>query len=295
MADNALNLADSVKTAVEEEAKKGTGGADRGVGDSKGDKSAETGSDAKPKTEQKAEEKPAKEDKSVGDTGEASEVQEVDLSPEELDNAVRLFKALANPETRSGVVEMIAKQSGYDLTQKKDQKSLTRDLKTVLREKLGDSADILQSDKIAEALEETLEERVKKITEPIIAKIQQAEQDSNVQKANDAMDAMFKRHEIAEGDREKIAGLMLKKMEKMPATPSTNIIEYLDDIYSLVSKDSARGREVKKVVDKINQNAKDVRASGDGGTDDKRLKTSTGLPSLREAVEAAFRGERLED
>jgi hypothetical protein len=288
MADGALSLADSVKLAVETEDKK-TGETDANAKES-GDNKA--GDKVEQKTESKEEKKPATDSKSVE---EADPVEEVDLSQEELGNAVRLFKALANPETRAGVIKMMAEQAGYDLGKAKDAKALSRDLKTVLREKLGDSADLLQSDKIAEALDEVLEERVKKITDPVLERLSRAEQEANQNKANTAMDAMFKRHDITVGDREKVAGMMLKKMERMPATPTTDINEYLDDIYSLVSKDAAGSKKVKEVVDKIKSNANDVRASGDGGTDEKRIKSRSGVTSIREAVEAAFRGEKLEE
>jgi hypothetical protein len=109
------------------------------------------------------------------------------------------------------------------------------------------------------------------------------------------MDSFFKRHDIATADREAICGDMMKKMSKMPATPETPIDEYLDDIYSLVNKGRGEARTVKKTVEKIAKNAKERNSSGDGGSDDDRIKKGSHMPSLDEAVKAAFRGEKLDN
>jgi hypothetical protein len=89
---------------------------------------------------------------------------------------------------------------------------------------------------------------------------------------------------------------MMEKMKVLPASSGTDVNAYLDDIFTLVTRDTEAARTVKRTVTKIKQNAQDVsRTSGDGGTgNDKRVKVGSKLPSVKEAVAAAFRGEKFD-
>lgn len=246
--------------------------------------------ETEPKVETKVEEKV--EDKE-------DEILEVDASPEEIKNALSIVRALGNKETAGSTIEELARITGYDLGKKADQRAIVKDLKTIFREKLGDSYDLLSGDKLAEAMEAVVDSRVTEITKPVLDRITESERSANESKANAAMDSLWTRHEVTDkAQREKISGRMMEKMQKLPAGPGTDVNSYLDDIFSLVNRDTEASRTVKKTVTKIKQNAQDVsRTSGDGssGSDETRVKTGSKLPSIREAVSAAFRGERLEE
>src|ERR1700741_690435 len=249
-----------------------------------------------------------KEDKSSEGTSETKEeatkstveeddgVVEIDASPEEIRATLDLRRSLVDAKTAKATLEDIAKAGGYDLTKREDVKQLQRDAKTVLREKLGDSYDLLGGDKLAEAFDVLLDARVKEHTAPVLDRLALAEAQVNKEKADTAMEAWWKRAGITDAkEREVIAGKMLEKMKRMPASEGTDINNYLDDIHTLVNKERDKAREVKKVVTKIRTNAQEVsRTSGEGGPDDdSRVSGGSKLPSIREAVAAAFRGEKL--
>ncbi len=70
--------------------------------------------------------------------------------------------------------------------------------------------------------------------------------------------------------------------------------DYLDDIYTLVSKSKSTTKAVRATVDKINRNAKDASRTSGVEIDEKRVNRGSHLPTLDEAVKAAMRGEKLE-
>jgi len=300
MAAPPVSLKDTI-VAEFVKAEKAAGAVPAGTSDNTGDAGdqGDQGTDDQGDTGNQ-DDKPVVDDKKPADKSdeEDDDVVEIDASPEEIRNALNLMRALANPETASQTMQELAQVTGYKLETKKQVQQFERDVKTVLKEKLGDSYDLLSGDKLAEAFDALLEERVGKITKPVLERIENTERAANEQKANAAMDALWARTNITDkAQREKIAGKMVEKMKVLPAGPATDISSYLDDIYSLVTRDTEAARTVKKTVTKIKNNAKDARTSGDGnnGTDDKRVHTGSKLPSIREAVAAAFRGEKLEE
>lgn len=249
------------------------------------------------KEEAKVDDKPTKETKADESTEETEEL-EIDASPSEIQNALALFRALGDPKTASKTIQDLAKLGGYDLTKPAEVKQLAKDTKSVLKEKLGDSYDILGGDRLAEAMDMIIAEQVESKTKPTLERIAQSEREANERRANAAMDEMWARHKISDSkERERISGLMLAKMKQMPAGPESDVKSYLDDIYALATRDTEAARTVKKTVTKIKTNAEEVqRTSGEGdGVQETRVKTGSRLPSVREAVEAAFRGERFED
>jgi hypothetical protein len=220
---------------------------------------------------------------------------EVEATQEEIANALQILRALENPDSRAKLIESMAKNAGYDLTKKAEQKALIRDTKQILREKLGESYDLLSGDGLSAALDELVEQKVKDLTKPVLDEFSRAQQTENERKGNQAMDDFFKRNNIiSKEDREKTAAGMLKKMEIMPATKTTPIDEYLDDIYLLVNKGKSEARTVAKTVEKITRNANERHSSGEGTGNDDRIKTGSHRPSLDEAVRAAFEGKKLE-
>lgn len=243
------------------------------------------------------EDKPDKSDKTDESTASDEETFEIDASAEEIGNALALFRSIADPKTRIGVLQQLAKQGGYDLGKPQQVEQLADDITAILRESLGDSYDLLAGDKLGKALEKVLESKVKKLTDPILERISNAEKLHYQQQSAAALNNLWSRHQVPEGQREKIAGQMMAKMKQLPPSTDTLADEYLDDIYHLVQRDTDRARTVKTTVKKIQQNAQDATrkgASGEGG-DEKRIKTGSRLPSVKESVAAAFRNERLEE
>lgn len=224
-------------------------------------------------------------------------IVEFDASPEELRNALSLFRSVGNPETRKAALEQIARAAGIKLETKADEKKLVTDINGILKETLGDSYELLSGDKLALAFEKIVKGEVDKVVNPLLEKLSQREQVDIQQKADGALADLWKRKEITDPKkREEISGLMTKKMKSLPPGDGISANEYLDDIFALVSSGDNEARKVRDKMTRIRTNAKETdRVSGDGGVEDKRVKTGSKVPSLNESIAAAFRGERLEE
>jgi hypothetical protein len=288
----ATSLKDSVLQAFAE-AEKASGAApvtegETGEGSGTGESTGEGGESTKGTGET---------DREGEATGKEDEVVEFDASPEEIRAGLSILRSLGNPETAAETIQELAKVGGYDLTKKSDVKALEKDAKSILKEKLGASYDIIGGDALAEAFQAIIDNEVGKQTKPVMDKLNVAEMQANQSKADAAMDAMWSRHNVTDTKlREKVAGVMLSKMKVMPATPNADINTYLDDMYALATRDTERARTVKSVVKKIETNANDVsRTSGEGsGIDESRVRQGSKLPSISEAVKAAFAGKKLD-
>lgn len=223
-------------------------------------------------------------------------IHEFDASPEELRNALSLFRSIADPKTRKDALKQIAQNSGINLETKADERALEKSISDILREQLGDSYELLSGDKLGAALERIVSGEVTKATKPLLDRVTQSERAQAERQANTAMDDLWKRKEVSDPKkREEISGRMMQKMKNMPPGEGASSEEYLDDIFSLVNRDEEVARGVKDRVTRIRTNAKDVSRTSGEGTEEKRVKMGSNMPSVKESVAAAFRGERFED
>ena len=151
---------------------------------------------------------------------------------------------------------------------------------------------------MASAIDSIVAEKVSEATKPLKEEVERSSRTANDKSANDAMESFWTRHKVADKEREPLAEKMYKTMQKVVAGPDVSVEEYLDTLYKLVgpSESSDTNKQVKKVIDRMKENANDLHnKSGDGGTDDsKRIAKGSPLPTLDEAVKSAVRGERLE-
>ncbi len=277
------NLDDAIRDAVE----KNPPPPDAALEELLGKKPDEEKPADKKPVEKTEEEKP--EDQHESDEG----TEEIDADSTEVKNALVFYRALNDPTQRGDLVKTLAQVSGYDLTKKEQATQLNKDIKSILREKLGDNYEILSGDKLAEAFHEALELKVKEAVEPALAKISKAEVAENNRKADSAMTDFFKRNDISKDQQEAVSKKLFEKMQVMPAGPNSDVNSYLDDLYFLTHRDRVATKTVKNTVEKIKENAKERNSSGEGTGNEDRIKRGSAMPSLDEAVRAAFRNERL--
>lgn len=219
-----------------------------------------------------------------------------DLSPEEVDkqrNALILYESLLNPEKRKSVVEYLVREVGLDPTKTGDIKTTKKSTAEFLKEKLGpiygDMAEVL-----GPAFDELLEAKTTEKLKPVEEKLRLDAERVAAQQADTAMESFFARNKISKADQPDVEKKMMNKINQMPASGNITIEEYLDDIYHIVSRGKSETKIVKETVDKINRNAKEASRTSGVEIDESRIKKGSHIPTLKEAVEAAMRGERLE-
>jgi hypothetical protein len=270
MPEDTMNLNDSVRAAVAEHV------VEEPVAEPKVETPAE-----EPKVENK-EETPAR--------------LAPELSPEEVEkqrNAITLYDALLDPEKRKGVVEYLAKEVGLDPGRPQDVRQVQRSTVEFLKEKLGPVYSDM-ADALGPAFDELIAAKVKEQTKPLEDEIRASAQQAAQQQANSAMDSFYKRNNIPESSRAGLEAKLMKKMQQMPAAGDVTIEQYLDDIYYLVNRSATETKVVKETVEKINRNAKGAQRTPGTEINEDNIKKGSRIPTLKEAVEAAFRGERLE-
>lgn len=258
-----VDLGEAVKEAVREVAKE--------------EQKTETAETAETKTEEaKVEEK--KEELTA----------EQQAYQEKVDKAVRLYDALSDPNVGRSVVEELARKAGViGVEQGKSTQEIEKSVVDTLKESLGAEYEFL-ADKLAVGLDKIIKRTVAEQIKPVQAQTNEAIEravKADVDSAYAQMEAKFK--DFKDYDKE-----MTELSKELPYTGDYPMERYLERLYKLVTADKKEAKVIKQTVDKINKNAQELRDSSTE-VQENRVKKGSKLPSLNEAVAAAFRNERL--
>lgn len=207
---------------------------------------------------------------------------------EKLDKAIRLYEALEDPNVGPGVLRTLAEKAGILGTQEgKTEKQITKSVVEVLKESLGTEYEFL-ADRLAHGIDLIVKQTVAEQIKPV-----QTRTDEAIERAVKAeVDATFEKFHSAHKDAKDYDKEMTELSKRLPYTGDYPMEEYLENLYKIVTTDKKEAKVIKTTVDKINKNAQELRDSSTE-VQETRVKTGSKLPSLNEAVAAAFRNERL--
>lgn len=183
------------------------------------------------------------------------------------------------------------KEAGLDPTSRQEVKEAKKDTVSYLKSALGDTYSDF-AEVLGPAFDKLLNDKLEEHTKPLRDQVMSQQQALAERQADAAMEAFHARHKTVKADREALEKSMEVKIRQMPAAGDQSIDEYLDDIYYLVSRQKSETKAVKETVDKINRNAKD--GSRLSGVETERVNRGSHLPTLDEAVRAAYRGEKID-
>lgn len=210
---------------------------------------------------------------------------------ERLDKALRLYEALEDPNVGPAVLAEMVKKAGMVIqpANKKEEQQVTKTVVDVLKESLGTEYEFL-ADRLAPGLDKIVKAIVSEQVKPIQESNQQAIERAIVADIDSAYARAESRHkDFKEYDKE-----MMELSKELPYTGETpeQFDKYLDRLYKLASADKKEAKVIKNTVDKINKNSQELR---DSSTEVQETRVTKGskLPTLNEAVAAAFRNERL--
>lgn len=207
---------------------------------------------------------------------------------EKVDKAVRLFDALSDPNVGRSVVEELARKAGViGAKEGATQKEIEKSVVDTLKESLGAEYEFL-ADRLAVGLDKIISKTVAEQIKPV--QLQATEAQERAIKAD--VDKSFAVFESKHKDAKDVEKDMLEMSKRHPFNGEYPMEDYLEDIYKLVTVDKKEAKVIKTTVDKINKNAQELR---DSSTEVQETRVAKGskLPSLNEAVAAAFRNERL--
>jgi hypothetical protein len=185
-------------------------------------------------------------------------VEAEDITPEEIAEAKRIYKALKDPASRQAVIRGMAQQAGIldqeTPTTRKEvvaaKKSAVETLKASLPKDFAFLADALGPG-IEKLLEEQREELVGSQTKAI-------NQINNDRILEQTSKAMTKLSEETKGDSKRYESEMLKLANRFAASPGVSIEEYLRGLYTMASAGKVVAKVKSQMTERINKNAKDV-------------------------------------
>lgn len=204
-------------------------------------------------------------------------------SPEEIEKALNVYKALNDPNTGPQVVRMMADQLG--ITEKEVKKELQKPTAVdFFREALGPDYEFL-APKLGGAIDQYMQANLAPMR-------QQIERANVAQEFNRAIEAVNTK---TKGDFNKHEAEIVKMMDVVKPAPGVSTEKYLDTLYKLAKseKASAPSSQVKAVVSKMQQNAQENLPSPSAATEN-RVVRGPSLPSLEDSIAAALRNERFE-
>jgi nucleoid DNA-binding protein len=201
-------------------------------------------------------------------------------------DAIQLFQVLKNPETAQEMAAEIARRMGLDVS-KREQKQVVKNVFDELKERVPEEQRFL-IDSLGPAFQQLIETKLAEALAPV--REQQAHQ-HEIQ-VNNEIDATFVSLSKKFPDIMEHQEAMNTLAAKFSANEGTSMSDYLEGLYKMVVSDKKVSKVVEKTVSKINRNLGEVKPTS-AQVDDAVVQRGSKLPTIKEAVDAALRNERL--
>lgn len=212
---------------------------------------------------------------------------EVVLSDEQK-AAVNLFNSLKDPKTAGATLQALAEMGGFNLQRREDRKEIKKTVSALIAEKLGEDHSLL-SERLGPALEEIIDSAVNEKLKPFNDKITEREQtelQSHIDQAFVDLETETK------GLSKKLEGKMVQLMDVISPGKDTKPRDYIRYIYKLAKSDFDEAEAIKAQNTQRDKNKRVPGVHSEVNPD--RVKSGSKLPTIKEAVAAAMRGETLE-
>jgi len=206
--------------------------------------------------------------------------------PEEVKEALNLFRGLKDPTKSTGILKYLATEAGLlgkdgDLTSKGEKATDDKILKT-LEKHLGEYKWI--APKFAGALKELLDGQ-KEEMETKFGELSQRDQQREVNNAIGELAKEFKDFKLYHPK-------IVKLMDEVTCGENTPPKVYLTKLYRLAKAEAGDTKDgTSDKANRLKKNVQDAtaRLSSSGGKDDEHKKSSKSLPTRREAIEMAMK------
>lgn len=219
-------------------------------------------------------------------TGENPEAKEDEAKLDKrITEALQLLDALEDPKTARLVIENLAKQAGLiEGSSKKEQQKAVRDIKSIIKEKLGPDNDWL-SDKLGDAISEALDVKISEVKGEITAKEAKQAEANFTKEYNE----VISREKVTETE----AAVLMDLIDEMPWNGKTSLDKYLTRLISYHRSEVAKTKLEGDKKRRQEQNIKSQTGHVGAESNEDRINKGSVKPSAREAVLAAMRGEKL--
>lgn len=202
--------------------------------------------------------------------------------------AVNLFDALKNPETAGLALRHLADLAGFDLAHRKGREEAKKSIADIVKEELGEDNSIL-AEKLGPTLDKIISAAVEERLKPVRDTIATQEEKEVADAIESELAAL---NTETKGLSKKLETRMVELMDEISPGPKTKPAAYIRKIYKLAASEYEEAEKLKTQDRKREENKSTVTVHPGANPD--RVKSGSRLPTHREAVEAAMRGETLE-
>lgn len=212
-----------------------------------------------------------------------------ELSALEQEQATQLFRALKNPETAPRVIEIMAKEAGFEkITTKKEAAEVKDDVLDALKESLGTDFDFL-ADKLAPAIKKIVDSKLAENTKDIRERLSQEDENKLANIADKKQTTIAREYFDAEVLPDNILDEMSKMMDKVNPSKDMSVEEYVENIFYAVAGKLHLTPTTKSSTEKANKNRSDApsRLASSGTKQPVAMAISSKKMGLDEAVRSA--------
>lgn len=223
------------------------------------------------------------------DASEDTEEEEEEESgvDERTAQALQLLEALEDPKRSLKVIQNLAKQAGLlEAETKAEKKQAVKDIKARIIEKLGESNSFFSTE-LGEALEEIISEKLSEVDQ----KIEKIENERQVREFQKDYSRALKNLKITDAE----AGSLEKLASKFPWNGNIPLEEYLGGLKELLNNQAAKAKSKSDTVKQQQKNIAGQAKNTGVAANEERIKKGSANITIKEAVEAALRGERLDN
>lgn len=243
----------------------------------------DTGGDDKEKLSAKDEKAETGNDEEGAEGEDEGKEDDEEVSAEELKQAKSLYKLLKDPNTAGLVIKQLAEKEGLlnKVETKADVKAARKDLKEIIKEKLGKDFAFL-ADKLGEVFESVLEEE--RINNK--AELSRIEASTLEDKTQGILDKFARE---TKGESRKHENRMIELMDKFVMGNNVTLEDYLRGLYAQATAGRQSATVKGQMADRITRNSKDAVSrlqSGSSGND--KQGAPKGKMSLNDSVNKAL-------
>lgn len=218
--------------------------------------------------------------------------QQLSKQRKELEPYADLIRGL--DEDPQGTVEALARQLGINLSGppakvEKQVAEMGDQIRDAVREALGPEYEDI-ADKLAPAMRRVAEMVAAETAKPLVAEHDRLIQESALRESV----AVIEQFEKSNPGWRKHEPAMVELSKKLMPQKGMSEREYMDILYTVVTRDASEGDRTKRIVERINKSTRTDSATTRVRSADVIVKPSA-LPTFEEAAAAARRGERFED
>jgi len=214
-------------------------------------------------------------------------------SDPEIEEAINFYKALKDPSQQVEIIAELARRAGLLNKTEQPTKSEVKKYTQLMEEVLGQEYPDLK-DKMAKVFDAFEKENDTKLLY-LKHQMDVEKQEAMAQAFETEFASFIKENKVTEA----VASRMIKEIEELPPSKGKDgrmipLSNYLSKIHRIANSDVKKVVDTEKRIEKVNSNLAQRATNLQSDVSESRLKQGSKLPTIREAVQAAYQGIKFD-